>query len=162
MLNSIQLQTLKTYIDADPVLSLVELSPDGAYLIAEELNKLATPTFVVWKSKVTLDEIQQNGFDWTQVDNLTEPKSRTWEWLFNNSDRSINPSKLNVRAGINEIWQGTAGKLAVRDQVYVHCKRSATVLEKIFATGTGTDQDPATMAVEGRIFYGEIVQARGL
>lgn len=159
-LTTAQLLTLKAAIDADPMLSVLPNNSDSAFTIAAAFNSPANPVFIVWKTRVSLDEIQQNGFDWTQVDNLTDPKARTWEWMFNNQERTVNPSKLNVRAGINEVWQGTAGKLNVRAQVYVHCKRSASRAEKLFSTGTGSDADPATMASSGDLSYQEIESAR--
>jgi hypothetical protein len=36
------------------------------------------------------------------------------------------------------------------------------MLEKLFATGTGTDVAPATMSVEGSISYQEVLAARSL
>ena len=156
-----QQATLKAYVEADPALSQFPHTGDGAYALAEALKANASPDFVVWKTRVTRDEIMQNGFDWVQVDNLTVGKARIWEWLFANGQNSINPAKLNVRAGIDEAWRGTAAMLAVRDAVYVHCKRSANVLEKLFATGTGSNASPATMAVEGSLPYYEVQSAMG-
>ena len=161
MLTTEQQATLKAFVEADPALSLIPHSYDGAYAIAEALQATASPDFTVWKTSVTQDEIMQNGFDWVQVDNLTVGKARIWEWLFDDQTNSINPSKLNVRAGIDEAWKGTAAMLAVRAQVYVHCKRAANLLEKLFATGTGTDANPATMVIEGSIGYNEVYEAMG-
>ena len=56
-------------------------------------------------------------------------------------------------------WVGTAAMLAVRAAVYVHCKRSATILEKILATGTGSDASPATMDYEGTVSYLDVFNA---
>ena len=156
-----QQATLKAFVEADPVLSTYPHTGDGAYALAEALKAEASPAFVVWRSRVVRDEIMQNGFDWVQVDNLTVGKARIWEWLFENGQNSINPSKLNVRAGIDEAWRGTAAMLAVRDAIYVHCKRNANVLEKIFATGTGTTVSPATIVIEGSIPYYEVQSAMG-
>jgi hypothetical protein len=157
-----QLQTLKTAIAADPVLAAKPNNSDGAFDIATAFNLLATPDFVVWKSKVFQDEITQNGFTWTEVDNLTVGKARIWEWLFDNQDRSFNPSKPNVRAGIAECWSGTAGRLAVQAVVLGHCKRKATRAEKLFSSGTGSDATPATMGYEGNISYQDVQDARAL
>jgi len=148
--------TLKTHILANG--DTAQLYNDGNLDgLAALLNAPANPAYIIWRTTVTLDEIQQNGFDWTQVDNLAEPKARTWEWLFSNQSRTVNPSKANVRAGIDEVWAGTAGKLAVRAQVYVHCKRAARRVERVFATGTGTDATPGVMATEGPIAFQELI-----
>lgn len=161
MLTPAQQATLKSDVEADPVLSLLPPSPDNAYAIADAYKVLTTPDFIVWKSKVTLDEIMQGGFDWVQVDNLTVGKARIWEWMFSNDFRAINPAKINVRAGIDEAWKGTAAMLAVRADVYTRCKRVANRLEKLFATGTGSEASPATMELEGTVSYQEVFQAMG-
>jgi hypothetical protein len=153
-----QLVTLNAAIDADPVLSAYPNSPDGAYEIAAVMDLPATPAFIVWKSSVNPDEIVRNGMDWTRVDNLTVGKARIWEWMTKLG--TFNPSKANIRAGIDATWVGTAADLAVRATVYTHCKRSATVAEKLFATGTGSDASPATMAFEGRLTYLDVYAAR--
>lgn len=156
MLTTEQKATLKTFIQADQTLNtlLVDGNLTG---LADALNATASPAFIVWKSSVTQDEIMQNGFDWTQVDNTTVGKARIWEWMFDNATRTINAAKVNIRAGIDEAWKGTAAMLAVRAAIYVHCKRSASILEKLFATGTGTDASPATMSVEGDLYYTELI-----
>ena len=160
MLTTTQLATLKAAILADPVLAAYPNNSDGSYAIADLLKLPAAPEYIVWKNSVSQDEIMQNGFDWVRVDNLSVGKARIWEWMFKNSSATMNPSKLNVRAGIDEAWKGTAADLAVRAAVYVHCKRPANRLEKIFATGAGTDASPSVMAVEGEISYQEVDAAR--
>jgi hypothetical protein len=161
MLTPAQAAALQTAVLADPVLSLKPHTSDGAYDIAAAFNLDAASAFVVWKTFVRQEVITQNGFDWVRVDNLSVGKARIWEWLFANPDRSINPSKANVRAGIDECWKGTAADLAVRAAVYVHCKRNATRAEKLFATGTGTDAEPATMVFEGSLSYYDVQAAMG-
>lgn len=155
MLTQSQLTTLKAAILAEPAYS-AWVTDSVWSAIADDLNQIASPNFIVWKTVVHIDEIMQNGFDWTQVDNTTVGKARIWEWMFANEARTINPSKLNIRAGIDEAWRGTAAMLAVRAAVYLHCKRVATKFEKLFAAGTGSDASPAVMAVEGEITTSEI------
>ena len=151
-----QLQTLKAAILADPVLSAYPMNSDGSYAIAELLNKPAVPAFIVWKTDVSIDEIMRNGMDWARVDNLSVGKARVWEWLFDNGGKAINHSKANVRAGIDQTWVGTAADLAVRAAVYTHCKRPASRVERLFATGAGTDGSPGLMAFEGEITTSDV------
>lgn len=160
MLTTEQQVVLKAFIDGDPTLSGIVNNEDGAFEIANRLNLVASPAYVVWRTDVAVDEVMRNGMDWTRVDNLSVGKARIWDWMTRIG--TFNPSKLNVRAGIDATWVGTASDLAVRDAVYVHCKRSATVLEKIFAVGAGTTLSPSTMAVEGLIGYSEVFAARGI
>lgn len=155
-----QLATLKAAILADPQLAAQPMTSGGALVIAEAMNLQATPAFVVWRSSVTRAEILQNGFDWTRLDNLSVGKARVWSDIF--VDGTINPSKSNVRTGIESVWVGTAQDLAVRAAVYIHCKRNATRAEKLFASGTGSDAAPATMGYEGAVPSDDVQQAREL
>jgi len=159
MLTPEQIEILRTDMLTHSALDVARLSGDDVTL-ANYYNAEASPAYVVWKTRITQDEIMQNGFDWTRVDNLSVGKARVWEWMFDNGQKSINAAKANVRAGIDAVWVGTAADLAVRANVYVHCKRKATVFERLFATGAGSDASPSIMTVEGRISYAEISGAR--
>jgi len=150
MLTDAQKATLKAHILATPEAAAFYAQGDLGQL-ANYYNVLASPAFIVWKTNVNPDEIMRNGMDWTRVDNLSIGKARIWDWLTKLG--AFDASRVNVRAGIDATWVGTAADLAVRAQVYTHCKRQATVLEKLFATGTGSDAVPATLVVEGAIYY---------
>lgn len=143
-----QLQSLKAWVDANLVNPTENTAQDA-------LNSASNPEFTVWKTSVTRREILENGFDWTRLDNLAVGKARVWTDIFagrNEFDEpSLNPSRLNVRTGIESVWVGTAPDLAVRAAVYVHCKRVATTAEQVLATGTGSDAVPATMTFEGEV-----------
>lgn len=145
-----QSAALKAAILADQNLSTwVQERRDD--LIAAYYNEPASPAFIVWKTFVTQDEIMQAGFDWVRVDNLSVGKARIWEWLFDNSQAAINPSKANVRAGIAECWKGTAADLAVQAAVLAHCRRACNRVERLFATGTGSEAVPGLMTFEGMV-----------
>ena len=156
-----QQQALQAFVLADPVFSQLPINNGSAVEIANSLNAMASPEFTVWRTSVTQDEIMQNGFDWTRVDNLSVGKARIWEWMFDNEQHSIDPSKENVRTGINAVWVGTAADLAVRAAVYVHCKRLANGAEKLFATGTGSNESPAVTSFEGTLHHLDVVFAMG-
>jgi hypothetical protein len=157
-LSTEQLATLKAAILADPTLAAFPAGSDGAYAIALALNQPATPDYIVWRTSVPVDDIMRNGMDWARVDNLSVGKARIWEWMSRLG--SFNPSKANIRAGIDAAWVGTAADLAVRATIYTHCKRNATKAEKLFATGAGTDAAPSTMAVEGNLTWQVVEEAR--
>lgn len=164
MLTTEQKAILAADIAADQAFANLPHNSDGAFAIAAAYQLPASPDFYVWRTDVTQDEIMQNGFDWTRVDNLSVGPARIWEWMFNNSQRSFNPSKPNVRAGIEAVWKGTAADLAVRAAIYLHCQRKANRLEKLFATGTGTAMpggSPATMTIEGALSYADVHAALG-
>lgn len=153
-----QLATLKAYILSVPELAAKPLNTDGDYEIAEIINRTAVPDYIVWKSNVSIDEIMRNGMDWARVDNLSIGKARIWDWL--GKLGTFDAGKVNVRAGIDAAWVGTAADLAVRAAIYVHCKRPASVFEKVLATGLGTDVSPSTMGAEGPVSYPEVGAAR--
>lgn len=161
MLTPAQKTTLAAHIAASPDLAAFPNTLDAAYEIAAIMSMPADPSFTVWRSNVTQDEILQNGFDWVLVDNLTVGKARIWDWMFKNAAGAINPSKVNVRAGIAECWKGTAQMLAQQAVVLGHCKRLASRAEKLFATGAGTDVSPATMGYEGALMPHDVYAARG-
>ena len=148
MLNDSQLQAFRAALFAETDPELVTHRTNGSTpMIVQWYNQPRTPDFIVWKTLVTQDEIMMNGFDWVRVDNLSVGKARIWEWLFGNEQRVINPSKPNVRAGIAEVWKGTAADLAVQAVVLGHCKRPATRIEHLFATGTGTIASPGDLVL---------------
>ena len=148
-----QTATLKAALLADPALAqyIVDYRDD---LIRDYYNAPAAPAYIVWRSSVTRQEILQNGFDWTRLDNLSVGKARVWNDIF--VDGYINPSKPNVRTGIESVWVGNQADLNVRAAVYVHCKRNANRVEKLFATGTGSDAVPGLMAFEGEITTSDV------
>lgn len=154
-----QLTALRAACFADPTAAAFFAPGEGkAAGLREYLNSTVDPAWVVWRTAVSQDEIMLNGFDWSRVDNLSVGKARIWEWLFSNEQRIINPSKANVRAGIDATWVGTQADLNVRAAVYVHCKRSATQAERLMSSGTGTTASPATMTLEGEV--GEVESVR--
>lgn len=150
-----QLTALKADILASPDLAGFPNNSDGAFAIAALYNLPASPNFTVWKTSVTLQEIMSNGFRWTDVDGLTAAKYRTWDLM--NSLGTIDPSKPNVRQGIRDCWGAGSQQ---ESAILPHLKRLATRGEKLFATGTGSDNSPATMTFEGNISYQDVEQAR--
>lgn len=153
-----QLTTLKAAILANPQWAAYPNTLDGAFDLAAQKINAKTADYTVWKTAVLRRDILQNGFDWTRLDNLSVGKARIWNDIF--VDGTINPSKVNVRAGIDAVWVGTAADLAVRAAVYSHCKELATEGEKLFATGAGTDASPSTREVVGNISYQDVFAAR--
>lgn len=155
-----QLVTLKAAVLADPQFAAAIAVQDWP-AISDVLNATFSPTFTVWRSSVPRAEILRDaGYDWTRVDNLSVGKARIWDSMF--ADGPINPSFANVRTGVDTVWVGTQADLNVKAVVYVHLKRAAKYGEKVFASGTGTDPSPATMAVEGNIAATDVQKAMAL
>ena len=160
MLTPTQRQTLKAFIDADPVLSAIPNTIDGSYACAEQVNAAAVPAFTVWRGQMPVTDIEQNGFAWNQLDSVPAAKYRIWERL--TASGTINPSKANVRSGINDFCKDAQNNAltTLRDSILPHLKRTASVVEKLFATGLGSEASPATMAVEGPIGQQDVYDAR--
>lgn len=137
----------------------VPLTDDGNVAIAEAYNKPAQPSFTVWRVAVNVDEIMTNGFVWTAVDTLTVGKARIWEWM--SKLGSINPSKPNIRQGLADAF---GANTPMANGILPHLKEFATRAERLFATGTGTDNQPGTRALEaiGPISAQEIAHIRSL
>lgn len=149
-LSTAQQTALKAAAVADPVANTYVQAGDDVAL-ATWFNA-DQPAYIVWRTRLTMDTIIQDvGFDFTRVDNLSTGKARISEWMFRSG--YIDPSKPNVRAGIDATWVGTAADLSVRATIYAMCKRSASRAEMILATGTGTTASPSTMGFEGVLTY---------
>lgn len=161
MLTTAQLQTLKAAVLASQDAAIQSAASTRNDTELARLLNLPSAVWI-WRSSVSQDEIMQNGFDWVRVDNLSVGKARIWEWLFDNANRAINPTKPNVRAGIDETWKGTAADLAVRAAVYAHCRRLASVAESAFADGLGTEVSPSVTSFEGDVNIGDIGAMWGL
>lgn len=142
---------------------------DGNVAVAGWYNQIASPAYKVYRPSVPMSEIMLNGFDWTRVDNLSVGKARIWDWMVNaGPNQTIDPSKTNIRTGINAVWVGTQADLNVRAAVYLHCFRDATNAEKLLKTaGNGTTADatgdgPATMGFAGNVTGDDVGNAYNL
>jgi hypothetical protein len=164
-----QLATLKADILADSALNANPNNSDGNTVIRAAYALAASPEYLVWRTTVPQTEIMLNGFDWTRVDNLSVGKARIWEWMFDNPGKAIDPSKANIRAGINAVWVGTQADLDVRAAVYAHCHRACNRCERLFVTATaggsgtrGSSANPDVAAFVGLPTINEIETARNL
>lgn len=163
-LTTAQLQALKAAIDADPTLSAQPLNSDGAFFIAAELNKVASPDFWVWNTKVSRADIY----------NSTSPDSTTWSWttykaqsvteqnawvqMFMGDQADF--SKANLRAGVAAIFTGSAQANAQQAHILAMGRRLAKRAEKALSIGTGSSVSPAVMGFEGNIGFQDVEAAR--
>ena len=152
-----QLLILSQDISTKPEFFSLPNNSDAGTTIADWYNTTATPAFIVWRTSVAPVEIMSNGFRWSDIDVMTAGKYRIWQLMA--GLEAINPSKANVRQGLNDAFTaGTPMMLAIAP----HLRRSATRVEKLFATGTGTDASPATMVLEDALTYADVITARNL
>jgi hypothetical protein len=153
-----QRATLKAAIEADPTLNAYPLTyPAGATALASALNALAVPTFTVWKTRVNKDDvgqtIQATAFAAITAGN-NDKLSSFAQW-----NSYVNPSRADHRAFFEDIFSVAAGA-TTRTALTALWKRPATVIEKIFAVGTGSDASPATLTYEGAIDPADAHNAR--
>ena len=151
ILTSTQLSTLKAWIVANR---------SSAYdqATVNELNTLASPDFTVFKTNVSMKRVGDN-FVGTELAGLSSLNHTRLQTVVILSTTGVNPSLSDRRAFFNDIFSG-AGGVNTRAQLLTLWKRLATVGEKLFATGTGSDASPATMS--SRIINDDLVYTEGL
>lgn len=174
-----QLATLKADIAADPALSVYPLNSDGASAIMAAYNLPAAVDHYVWKTSMPTSEVYDQ-ITWANL-TPTDAPDGTQLWMnraqacqgkqFNIQTllmgrETINPSKAKVRDGLQDaltlVPSGVAGatRAAGWVQLQLVLSRKASRIEKLFATGTGSQPTPALMAFEGPVDYPTIEQAR--
>ena len=151
-----QLTALKNDIAADSALNALPNNSDGAFAIAAAYNLPASPAFRVWKSSVTTRDCK-TAMVWTEFIGRSVGERDAWQFMLSNG--TINPSDVNVRQGILDIFSGAGGATS-RSNLTNISKRDASRVEKLLATGTGTDGSPATMGFEGTLSYQDVELAR--
>lgn len=157
-LTASQQATLKAHILATPILNAFPNNSDGAFAIAALLNIKASPDFTVWKTFVALETIGDN-FDGSELSSLTTAESNRLQTFALYSQMGINPSDADRRFLFDDVFSG-AGGATTRASLLTLWKRFATEIEKLFATGTGSDISPATMVFEGIISFQDVQIAR--
>lgn len=180
-----QLQTLGAYIAADPVLSLIPNSNDGAYEVAAALNLPASPAYSVWQTSVPTQDIL-DAIDWAKYTPSDAPDgSGTWtnrmlaiqtkQMNLQNmlvGRESINATRANLRDGLRDaviqLPAGVAGSMVAAGgasgvNVLNKMVRPARLIEKILVTGTATTGSVTAglMGYEGTVSPGDVSTARG-
>lgn len=159
-LTSAQLAQLKADIEADGTLNAFPNTPDGAFAIAQIYNAQASPDFTVWKTSVPMVEIGKN-IDGAELANRTTGDNTRLQTIVALSGGFINPSNIDQRMFFDDVFSGAGGDIT-RPKLLALWKRLSTRGEKLFAIGTGSDIDPATLVIEGNISYNDVLTARNL
>ena len=151
-----QYQILKAYIASIPTWASLPKNDDSAFFIASQLNLTASPSFIVWKTNVTVRETGQAfvGSEWAGMTSANHTRLQTVAQYL----EAYSPAVQGIRDMFNDIWSGAGGTLT-RAALLALWKRPATVFEKLFATGTGSDIAPATMVLEGNVSYQDVSAA---
>jgi hypothetical protein len=174
-----QLLLIKAEIAADPALNSLPNTADDAYAIADALNLLPSPDFMVWQTNLPTQAV----FDAITWANLTpaDAPDGTAAWTnralacqgkqFNlqtilTGREYINATKVNIRAGLQDaltsVPSGAGGATRPAGWVAVQTamQRKATRAEKVLATGVGTAANPALLGFEGIVTHQDVLTAR--
>ena len=163
-LTTAQRTELKAYIEGNQIWMAYSHNADGASAIAGELALAAEPDVVVWRSDVAEAEVvsdtsaESTVWDWTVYAALTRSEQGAYERMFANG--TVDAGKPNIRQGFADVFNGPSGA-GQRAHMAAISKRLANNLESLFAVGTGSTNNPATMEVEGRVGYREILNVMG-
>jgi hypothetical protein len=157
MLTDAQLVTLKADIQADAtLLALWEGGNPGA--VADAYNAPAAPAFIVWRSDVGANEIG-NAWVGTDIDAMSALNMQRLQLLLASSPEGVfDMRRADRRAGFENPF-GTNQNNASRVAMRAVWKRQATRVEKLFATGTGSDAAPAITTVEGVLPFSDVIKA---
>ena len=146
-----QKATLKTAIQGTPALNQLYVDGDLGGL-ANALNAAATPAFMVWRESYTADQKAAAILTAiTQLDGLAANKREVVLWW---SSQTHDARDGVTEAAINDMC---GGQNTLKAALLAGAKRSATVLEKVFSTGTGTSVSPATPAIVGAIGWTDLI-----
>lgn len=155
-LNKTQLLTLKAAILGETDTTFV------AFRAVNDRNSMATwyngdSTFTVWKSTVTIAQMGI-GMNSSEIAGLTTANNSRLQVMAAYSGGTFNPSITDVRAGFDNVFSGAGGVLT-RTALLTLWKRIARRVERLYATGTGSDAVPGLLVFEGTIDRDHIDQA---
>lgn len=166
-LTTAQKAAVKADILASPDLNALPNTTDGAYAIADLYNIIAAPDFFVWKTRLHEQDItsltsgEATVWSWPAFIARSAAEQAGWSRMFNGT-YSINPSLVQVRNGIADIFSGGTGA-AQRTHLLAIAKEKATRIEKLLSDvsgGAGTVAAPATRSLVGNISYQDVHTAR--
>lgn len=179
-----QLATIKADILAQGDLNIYPANSDGSFAIAALYNLPASPTFNVWRTDASVQDIY-DAINWSQYTPVDAPEAtgiytaralaiQTKQMNLQNmlqGRTTIDCSKTNVRAGLRDavvaVPAGASGAAvspggASGATVLANCIRPATRLEKLLSTGSATTGSTTAnlLGFEGSVSYSTIDLAR--
>lgn len=125
-----QLTILKADILADPIFSVQPQTSDGAFFIADAYNLLASPSWIVWKTHVSINEVGKK-FNGSELAGLTSLNNTRLQTLGLYLASGVNPSLPDNRQFFDDIFSGAGGTIT-RANLLALWKRSANRVEKLF------------------------------
>jgi hypothetical protein len=151
-----QLSTLKAAIlaETDPAFVAFRTVRNDDGMAA--FYNTSVPAFIVWKSSVTKNEVGK-AFVASAMAAITAGNNDKLA-AFAAYNETIYPSRADQRQFFDDIFSVAAGA-TTRAALLVLWKRSANRVEKLFATGTGSDASPGTLTFEGSISAQDVSDA---
>jgi hypothetical protein len=173
-LTTSQQATLKTYIQADPILGTLITGVDSINQIISTLNSIVIPDYFIWNKLVPTDAIN-DAITWT---NFTPNDSPDTTVLFQNRalicqikleqlqalligrtffDATKQSQVSGLQDALTNLPSGISGtnRSGGWPAVKLILSKQASVVQKLFATGTGTQASPAT-AIVNSVDYEDI------
>ena len=140
-----QLQTLKAYILADPVLGPLTSGPGTDFgAISVAMSAQASPAFTLWRSNVTAQEWRKAITSAAaQLDNLTAGKRDSLLFVCGGD---LDCRDAATRQTLDDL---TGTQNTLKAALVAAEKRLALRVEKVLSTGAGSDASPAVCALEG-------------
>lgn len=147
--------TIRANVAASSDMNTLPHEGGGFSEMARLYNLAASPSFTVWRTDLSVREIG-NAIDATELDGLSQLKLIQLQTML--SFGPVNASILNRRTFFAKIFSGANGTNTLPALTAIS-KRVATRLEKLFATGTGSDASPATLVFEGAVVWQDLEHA---
>lgn len=151
LLTQAQLTQFKTAILAETDPTFVAFrQANNEEGMAAFYNATASPAYVVWRSRVTRQDIynttsaEATTWNWTTYKAQAVSEQNAWTQMFMGDEANF--AQPNLRAGVAAIFG--AGNAQTTHALAV-AKRNANRGEKVFGTGVGSTASPAVVAVEG-------------
>ena len=179
-----QLAAIKADIIASGDMNTIPQGSDGSDAIAKLYNAPASPSFLVWKTNASVNDIF-DALDWSKYTPTDSPEAtgiysaralaiQTKQMNLQNmliGRDKIDASKANIRAGLRDaviqLPSGVGGAFVAAGgasgvTVLNTCVRNATRLEKLLSIGNGTTGTVTAgiLGFEGNVNYQMIEEAR--
>lgn len=156
-LTTAQLQTLKAAINAETDPSFVSYRTNGQTdLMAGWYNQPST--FVCWRTDVRAEETG-NAWVGTDIDGMSALNMQRLQLLLQSAPSGVfDMSRADRRAGFENPF-GTNQNNASRVAMRAAWKRFATRAERLYVTGTGTDNTPGAFVWQGALSGSDISAA---
>jgi len=146
-LTDAQLATFKADIIANTNQAVIDALAGGANNAIAEWYSGDTVDYWAYRNLVPIDEVS-TAIELDDVANMTTGDNEKLKTFYVIRQGGVFADKASDRTGFNDIFSAAAGDDSQQALIALW-KRLANELEKIFATGTGTNGTPSTLAVVG-------------